>query len=91
MLRRVAETSSISQAKCDAGVSYKAVWHVITTLTELAEVPLVERAVGGIGGGTVLTENGERLLEMADALDAARREVYERWSAPGRRARQGSA
>ena len=84
ILRGIASTGSISQAARDAGVSYKAAWQAIDTLTNLAGVPLVERAVGGAGGGgAVLTAHGAHLLELADALDAARRDVHARWATGG--------
>jgi len=84
LLRGIASTGSISQAAREAGVSYKAAWQAIDTLTNLAGVPLVERAVGGAGGGgALLTAHGGHLLELADALDAARREVHARWASGG--------
>lgn len=79
ILRGIGRTGSISQAARDAGVSYKAAWQAVATLTNLAGVPLVERAVGGTGGGGAsLTPHGTQLLELADALDTARREVQTR-------------
>ena len=84
ILRGIALSGSISQAARESGVSYKAAWQAVDTLTNLAGVPLVTRAVGGAGGGgAVLTTEGVHLLELADALDAARREVHSRWSADG--------
>jgi molybdate transport system regulatory protein len=49
ILRGIAQSGSISQAARDVGVSYKAAWQAIDTLTNLAGVPLVERSVGGAG------------------------------------------
>lgn len=84
LLRGIARSGSISQAARDAGVSYKAAWQAIDTLTNLAGVPLVERAVGGAGGGgALLTAHGGHLLELAEALDTARRDVHARWAAGG--------
>jgi molybdate transport system regulatory protein len=84
VLRGIAATGSISQAARETGISYKAAWQAIDILTNLAGVPLVRRAVGGAGGGgAALTAQGERLLELAQALDAARREVHARWLAAG--------
>lgn len=84
ILRGIALSGSISQAARECGVSYKAAWQAIDTLTNLAGVPLVTRAVGGAGGGgAVLTAEGVHLLELAEALDTARREVHARWSADG--------
>lgn len=78
ILRLIAQTGSISQAARDASVSYKAAWQAIDTLTNLAGVALVERVVGGAGGGGArVTEVGEQLLAMAIALDAARVQVLE--------------
>ena len=69
VLRKIGETGSISQAARETGISYKAAWQAIDTLTNLTGTTLVEKVVGGIGGGGAkLTEEGIRLLEMADVL-----------------------
>ena len=82
ILRAIARTGSISQAARDVAVSYKAAWQAVDTLTNLAGVPLVERAVGGVGGGGAsLTAQGQQLLDLADALDEARQAVQARWAA----------
>lgn len=84
ILRGIAASGSISQAARATGVSYKAAWQAIDTLTNLAGVALVERTVGGAGGGGArLTVHGARLLALAEALDAARREVHAQWLAAG--------
>lgn len=76
ILRRVGEAGSISQAARAAGVSYKAAWQAVETLSNLAGAPLVERAVGGAGGGGAkLTAAGEQLLQAAQRLHAARSQV----------------
>lgn len=82
ILRGIGRSGSISQAARDASVSYKAAWQAIDTLTNLAGVPLVERAVGGAGGGGAsLTPQGVQLLELSEALDVARAAVQQRWRA----------
>ena len=82
ILRGIGRSGSISQAARDASVSYKAAWQAIDTLTNLAGVPLVDRAVGGAGGGGAsLTSQGLQLLELSEALDAARTAVQLRWRA----------
>ncbi|VTU39392.1 Transcriptional regulator ModE [Variovorax sp. PBS-H4] len=84
ILRGIGRTGSISQAAREAAVSYKAAWQAVATLTNLAGVPLVERAVGGTGGGGAsLTAHGRQLLELADALARARRDVQSRAGAAG--------
>lgn len=83
ILRLIAAGGSISQAARDAGVSYKAAWQAIDTLTNLAGVTLVEREVGGSGGGGArVTASGLQLLAAADALEQARRQVLERLRRP---------
>ena len=86
ILRLIGQSGSISQAARDAGVSYKAAWQAIDTLTNLAGVALVERAVGGAGGGGAsLTAAGTELLVAAGQLEQARRQVLARLQsdAPG--------
>lgn len=84
ILRQVRDTGSISQAARSAGISYKAAWQAIDTLGNLAGVALVERTVGGSGGGGArLTTEGERLLQLADALAQARAAVLARFAVVG--------
>jgi molybdate transport system regulatory protein len=81
VLRRVAQSGSISQAARDTGVSYKAAWQAIDTLTTLSGAVLVERTVGGAGGGgACVTSEGLRLLALADELALARDQVLARFS-----------
>ena len=47
ILREVGSCGSISQAARAVGVSYKAAWQAVDTLTNLAGASLVARAVGG--------------------------------------------
>ncbi|MCZ8092800.1 MAG: LysR family transcriptional regulator [Acidovorax sp.] len=82
ILRQIGQGGSISQAARAVGVSYKAAWQAVDTLTNLAGTPLVKRAVGGAGGGgAVLTEAGQQLLTAADAMAQARGAVLARWQA----------
>ena len=77
VLRRVAETGSISQAARDAGISYKAAWQAIDTLSNLSGQTLVERTVGGSGGGGArITPQGLQLLSLADELARSRRRCW---------------
>ena len=83
ILRGIGAHGSISQAARAAGVSYKAAWQALDTLTNLAGVPLVQRVVGGAGGGGArLTPAGQELLAAADAMHAARTQLAAHW-APG--------
>lgn len=81
VLRRVAETGSISQAARDVGISYKAAWQAIDTLSNLSRQTLVERTVGGSGGGGArITPQGLQLLALADELVLAREAVLARFA-----------
>ena len=76
ILKRIGELGSISEAARSANVSYKAAWQALETLSNLAGAPLVEKAVGGSGGGGArLTPAGVQLLEAADLLRQARSHV----------------
>ncbi|MCE1190544.1 MAG: LysR family transcriptional regulator [Acidovorax sp.] len=82
ILRQIGASGSISQAARAVGVSYKAAWQAVDTLTNLAGTPLVARAVGGAGGGGAqLTDAGRQLLVAADAMAQARGAVLSRWQA----------
>lgn len=76
ILRSLSKAGSISQAARDAGVSYKAAWQAIDTLSNLSGVALVEKVVGGAGGGgTRLTQAGQQLLDAAQRLGSARKQL----------------
>ncbi len=81
VLRRVAESGSISQAARASGISYKAAWQAIDTLTSLSGVTLVDSTVGGSGGGGArITPQGLQLLALADELARARQAVLARFA-----------
>jgi molybdate transport system regulatory protein len=76
ILKRIGELGSISEAARSANVSYKAAWQALETLSNLAGAPLVDKAVGGSGGGGArLTPAGVQLLEAAELLRQARSHV----------------
>lgn len=78
ILRRIGEVGSISQAARGAGVSYKAAWQAIDTLSNLAGLALVEKLVGGAGGGGArLTDAGRSLLDAAQKMQHARLQVLQ--------------
>eukprot|EP01030_Chromulinospumella_sphaerica_P015685 gene15685-15502_t len=82
ILRRIGDGGSISEAARAAGVSYKAAWQAVDTLTNLAGTPLVERTVGGSGGGgAALTEAGYQLLRVAASLQTLRQRAFKQLAA----------
>lgn len=69
LLAAIGETGSISAAARAVGMSYKGAWDAIDAMNNLADEPLVVRAVGGRrGGGTTLTPRGQRLVEVFRAM-----------------------
>lgn len=76
LLGHIAEQGSITRAAKSAGLSYKAAWDAIDELNNLAQKPLVERSVGGKGGGGArLTQEGERVLRLYQRLQVLQAEV----------------
>jgi molybdate transport system regulatory protein len=73
ILRAVGQLGSISQAARANDVSYKAAWQAVETLGNLAGCPLIDKAIGGAGGGGArLTPQGQALLEAAEHLNQAK-------------------
>lgn len=71
LLQKVAELGSITAAAKAIGISYKGAWEAIEALNNLSEAPVVERTVGGSGGGgTYLTAHGTRVLALLRDMDA---------------------
>lgn len=78
LLQHIAEQGSITRAAKAAGLSYKAAWDAIDELNNLTAQPLVERSVGGKGGGGArLSAEGERLLRLYRKLMALQAQVLE--------------
>jgi molybdate transport system regulatory protein len=72
LLAAIAETGSITQAAKAIGRSYKWAWDTVEAMNQLAGEPLVQREAGGRnGGGTRLTEHGERLIDSYRAIERA--------------------
>ncbi|MFS1289891.1 TOBE domain-containing protein [Pseudomonas piscis] len=78
LLQHIAEQGSITRAAKSAGLSYKAAWDAIDELNNLAQNPLVERSVGGKGGGGArLSAEGERVLRLYQRLQVLQAQVLE--------------
>ena len=70
LLERIAETGSISAAARAMGMSYKAAWDAVDAVNNLSATPLVVQTTGGHhGGGTVLTEEGRRVVDAFRAME----------------------
>ena len=63
LLQAIADTGSITAAAKIAGVSYKTAWDRLERINNLSKQPLIERSAGGSkGGGSTLTDYGEKML-----------------------------
>lgn len=63
LLEKIGELGSINRAARAVGVSYKTAWHIVDSVNNLSDRPLVARSVGGRGGGgTILTDEGRDLV-----------------------------
>ncbi|MEN3113471.1 TOBE domain-containing protein [Uliginosibacterium paludis] len=82
LLEAIELTGSISQAAREVPLSYKAAWDAVDAMNNLAEQPLVERAVGGKnGGGTQLTDYGRRVVTLYRAMEAEYQQALDRVTA----------
>jgi len=72
LLRKVAETGSISAAAREMGLGYRRAWFLLDTLQRCFDAPLFSSERGGPGkGGSVVTQLGHELLERHAAHEHA--------------------
>lgn len=77
LLRLVAETGSLAEAAHRMQLSYRRAWGKIKELEQNLQLPLVQSAVGGAGGGhtTITPEGRALLLRYADFQERAEQAV----------------
>lgn len=81
LLEEIQRKGSINQAAKAVPLSYKAAWDAVDTMNNLAPEPLVVRVTGGRqGGGTQLTEYGQRIVAMYRALQIEYQAALDRLS-----------
>jgi len=65
LLEAIGATGSISGAARSLGMSYKRAWDLVEELNSGCQQPVVSASPGGRdGGGTRLTETGDRLIHL---------------------------
>lgn len=78
LLEQIRSRGSISAAAREMGMSYRRAWELIDSMNRQLGEPLVIKETGGRGGGgTRLTEAGERAIAAFYALDRAFREFMD--------------
>jgi molybdate transport system regulatory protein len=69
LLQRIRQYGSITEAAKSMQMSYRHAWELVASMNRQSGVPLVESSTGGkAGGGTRLTEAGEKATEAFWAL-----------------------
>lgn len=72
LLEAIRHTGSLSAAARSIDMSYRRAWLLINELNGALKAPAVESAKGGEhGGGSVLTQVGERLIEQYRSIEDA--------------------
>ena len=70
LLRRVETLHSLRAAAMDMNMAYSKAWTILREAERGLGFPLLHSTTGGRhGGGAVLTEDGERLLEAYEAYE----------------------
>jgi len=79
LLEAIDRFGSITRAAREVGVSYKTAWDAVDAMNNAAERPLVERAVGGLGGGgTMLTDEGKETVRLYRVLQGEHQKFIKR-------------
>lgn len=81
LLKRVGETSSLSRAAAQMGMSYSKAWRLIRCAEKNLGFLLLERTVGGLaGGGSKVTEKAKEWTRRYDNfekdLEGAIEQIY---------------
>ncbi|MBU1217899.1 TOBE domain-containing protein [bacterium] len=84
LLHKIEKTGSINAAAKEMKMSYKAAWERINSMNELADEPLIERKIGGSGGGgTTLTPYAYELIKTYERLNELHRQFIDRFAEAG--------
>lgn len=71
LLERVDRFGSITEAARSMNLGYRNAWLWIEAMNRLAPAPLVEKTVGGVGGGhATLTDEGRKAISQYKDLRA---------------------
>jgi molybdate transport system regulatory protein len=70
LLENIQKTGSITNAAKEMKMAYRQAWQLVEEMNQRAERPLVEKLLGGKGGGGArLTEAGEKAIQTFYALE----------------------
>lgn len=78
LLQAIERYGSINKAAQDVNISYRKAWSHLKSMEERLGIKLVERQVGGMGGGgAVLTQEAKDFLKQYEKLEEGIREVVD--------------
>ena len=70
LLENIRETGSITKGAKAMKMSYRQAWQMVEDMNSRSEKPLVEKILGGKGGGgAVVTEAGEKVIKLFYKLE----------------------
>lgn len=70
LLQEIDRLGSIAKAAESMEMSYKKAWKLIKSMNEASPSPLLEKKIGGAGGGgSELTDEGKRVIELFNQLE----------------------
>ncbi|MBB6216905.1 molybdate transport repressor ModE-like protein [Anaerosolibacter carboniphilus] len=70
LLLKVDELGSLRQAALALGMSYSKAWNLVSSLEKSLEIPILEKRIGGVdGGSSVLTKEARTLLAKYEILE----------------------
>lgn len=82
LLEGIKEYGSITRAAKAMKMSYRQAWELVNSMNKQSKLPLVETASGGSGGGgTRITEQGEKAIQTFRKLNAQFNEFRDNLSA----------
>jgi molybdate transport system regulatory protein len=78
LLENIDELGSITKAAKAIGISYKTAWDTVNLINNMAVKPLVDRSVGGKGGGgTSLTAEGKKVIKQFKTIQEEHRKFLD--------------
>ncbi len=70
LLENIQQAGSITKAAQAMKMSYRQAWQMVEDMNSRSDKPLVEKMLGGKGGGGALvTETGERAIKLFHKID----------------------